>query len=392
MKPFVIILALSAISTIHSMAQKVDYYPIPSLDSGSFENFHFLKREIGSAQVVFLGEQHHGDGASMVGKTFMVEYLVQQMGFNAIVFEADFSNLNNSKKTADEKWNYLPGVWRKSDQMLRLKNFIENNQLEVAGVDLFGTFDRSAFIELFWSHASNQTTFKREILNPTIHAIFTGSKTKKEALKETIRLTTLLIDQSEGLDKQQFISFQFILKSYQGLPKKNKTGYEKYEERDAQMGLNLDWLVRNNLAGKKVIVWAANFHISKNPNAIDSDKKWRFKSGNLISMGSKFGARTNVQHYHIAFTAYTGQYTDWVHDADHYQDIKPDRHDPNALELWLSNQKVDFCFVPLHQYKAPFPLSGFAHKSYFGNWQEVFDAVFFINKMTPSTYQLKKDN
>eukprot|EP01136_Pigoraptor_vietnamica_P022309 Opistho-1_new@73276 len=45
---------------------------------------------IGNRRIVVLGEQDHGDAASMQAKAKLVQYLHEQKGFNVLLWEGDF--------------------------------------------------------------------------------------------------------------------------------------------------------------------------------------------------------------------------------------------------------------------------------------------------------------
>ncbi len=45
--------------------------------------------------------------------------------------------------------------------------------------------------------------------------------------------------------------------------RKGRYYWDKLNARNSQMAVNLKWLYRGEICGKKIIVWAANYHISK---------------------------------------------------------------------------------------------------------------------------------
>jgi erythromycin esterase-like protein len=388
-----IILSLVFFSTLSiALGQDIKQYVLSSNNPKEVSNqeLEFLKTEIGESQVVFLGEQDHGDGGAMLAKTVLAKYLVEEMGFSTIVFEGDFLTLNNSTLTLDQKWNKLFGIWKSSEQLIPLYELITTSDVELAGIDLNGTTGITDLKNIYWQKADELTVFTKEEISEAVHAIIFNTKAKKNSLKEVYRLTPLIIESTTGFEKQLIRSLQFVIDSYQQLPMRNRVGLEKYRERDTQMGHNLNWLMNNKLSGKKVIVWAANYHIANNPNEIESEKSWRFRSGQLESLGNKFDKLSKIKSYRIAVTSYGGKYTDWGYGSNSHIEIKPERHNENSLELLLSNQGTEYAFVPLNSIKMNFSLSGYAHKAYRGNWNKVYDAVFFMNKMTPSTYEQKK--
>lgn len=375
-----------------AFGQDFKHYPIPSIDPVEVHNedLEFLKDEIGQAQVVFLGEQHHGDGGAMFAKSSVAKYLVEEMGFTTIAFEADFYTMNDRAKTSEEKWQSLTVLWENSEQMQYLRGFINNNNINLAGFDLFGLADLSSFTDWYWSYAHSFTSLDKEQIESGLKAIFFNAKSKKEYIKEIYNINPTIEGVITGAYEKQLIkSFSYVITSYQNL-KKVGSSYEKYRARDTQMGLNLKWLMNNMLQGEKVIVWAANFHIAKKPNMILSDKKWRFKSGNLITLGQVFDNESDISSYHIAVTSFGGNYTGWMNSMNHYVTIRPENHNENSIESELSKLGVQYAFVPLKNIQKEFSLSGFAHRAFRGDWKANFDAVLFLNKMTPATY-LSKD-
>jgi len=371
---------------LNAVAQEINYQAISTLQPENYEQLAFLKNEIGDAQIVFLGEQDHGDGGAMLAKTMLTKFLIQDMGFSVIAFEGDLITLNDSTLSLDEKWDKLAGIWKNSDQMIPLYNFLKSSNITLSGFDLFGSTGFNDFKAMYWDYAADLTQYTQAEVNIALNAIFFDKKSAKDLKKEVYRITPLIIEQSTGFDRQVFKSFQYVIDSYKQLSTKKRTGLEKYFERDTQMGLNLDWLMRNKFKGEKVIVWAANFHIANNPNKVVSERSWRFKSGNLQTLGNTFEEVSDIETYRIAVTSYGGKYADWGYDKNKHIAIVPQRHNDDSLEKWLANKPIDYAFVPLAPISAKFSLSGFVHKAFHGDWAKVFDAVFYMKEMTPSTY------
>lgn len=104
-----------------------------------FENDDDLKKiaqQIGQKRIVMLGEQSHGDGASFALKARLIKFLHKQMGFNVLVFEADFYSLyqasNNNIQPSD--WHQIAqeniyAFWAKAPQVEPLWKYINRTQI-----------------------------------------------------------------------------------------------------------------------------------------------------------------------------------------------------------------------------------------------------------------------
>jgi erythromycin esterase-like protein len=76
--------------------------PLRSIDfaDADFSDLEPLRRAVGSARIVLLGEETHGDGTAFVAKSRVVRFLHEQMGFDVLAFESGFYD--------------MPAVWKQN--------------------------------------------------------------------------------------------------------------------------------------------------------------------------------------------------------------------------------------------------------------------------------------
>ncbi|QKG58509.1 hypothetical protein GKZ68_18855 [Hymenobacter sp. BRD128] len=64
----------------------------------TFAELEFLRAEIGSARVVFLGEPTHGEGNVLAAKARLLAYLQQRLGFTTLAMESSFFDLHKAQR------------------------------------------------------------------------------------------------------------------------------------------------------------------------------------------------------------------------------------------------------------------------------------------------------
>jgi erythromycin esterase-like protein len=153
--------------------------------------------------------------------------------------------------------------------------------------------------------------------------------------------------------------------------------------RDRQMAINLKWLAENKYAGKKIIVWAANYHISKF-NGHYSPKDF---VNEAQTMGGVFTADSvwNKKTYILGFTSLNG--TGGRLGMKTYNLPKPQK---NSFERWI-DAGYEYAFTDFKAYNEKhidenFFMSGSikgnnSHTHHQAQWNKIFDGVFFIKDM-----------
>ncbi len=156
--------------------------------------------------------------------------------------------------------------------------------------------------------------------------------------------------------------------------------------RDQQMGENLLWLARERFANKKIIVWAATSHSTRNRQNIRSREGGKIGESEMIPMGDYVWRELGEQMYVLGFVAQRGKSgvcgrAPW--------DIAEPRS--GSLEDWLAHSESDYAILDWRnlpvdaQWLADTLLArpmGFVPMR--ARWPEIMDGVVFIREMRPS--------
>ena len=249
-----------------------------------------LSLQIAEKDMVFLGESEHHIGSDFSAKTEFVKFLVLEHGYKNIAFEGDFFALYN---TNDK--NYLFPFWSKSKQCEALFNFLAEQKVTIWGFDNQFSMGYS-FVnfspKLFSFLNDNSILYEKKFKDFVDVVCKRGPEFNKELSKNDTKYLVEkinLILEADSVKKN--ISWYQFLKSFKSLIiQYNLPKSKGYEIRDIQMANNLNYLAKK-LDNQKIIVWAANAHISK--------MNEEFMEGKI--MGAKFLEQTNRKTFHIAF-------------------------------------------------------------------------------------------
>ena len=151
--------------------------------------------------------------------------------------------------------------------------------------------------------------------------------------------------------------------------------------RDIQMADNLHWLATHRYPDRKIIVWAASFHIVRNIQDIEAPGG-SVDYSDMTQMGHAAHRQLKSKLFTVGFTSFEGRAGTWFRNS-----WKLDKAPQGTFEDICFQAKLENAFVPLtadwlkeEQFMRPL---GYTWMK--SNWSENFDAILFNKTMTPST-------
>lgn len=258
--------ATSAASPEAAYALAASAIPLTQDETG----FAPVADAIGDARILLLGEPWHGDGAAMLHRAHLVQYLHEHHGFDVLVFEADFFALHRgweavqagaapSAMAADNIYSF----WSQTAVMRELWAYIDakavsERPLQVAGIDtkvmgaltiqrLSGELREQLESIMGGDEAAKAADTLHRLLSPrpddkVSHAEFAALQVAVTRLEDALRAG----DRPSSFWAQMAQSLRRQLSG---------------EARDLGMAENLIWLATQLYPDRKFIVWAHNNHI-----------------------------------------------------------------------------------------------------------------------------------
>jgi erythromycin esterase len=401
--------------------------PVRTIDpeDEDFGDLEPLVERIGAARVVALGEQSHGDGATFLAKHRLIRFLHQRMGFDVLLWESGMFDCRRIDGALGAGLGAaqaaLLGIFRifgESGQVLPLLDYARSTRaslrpLEMGGFDcqfsaadaraelhghlarFFGALDAgileppggpdwSAALAALCRYADNPEAGKKEGAGE--RASIEDERVVVPYLLDVLHERRAELARVHGEREIDFA--ERVLGNLSALDEMGREVPRKKPSdtnlRDRRMGENLVWLLDRYYPGRKVIVWAASFHLMRNAPTIRCED---IDYAGTVPMGQVAHDQLRDDYYAIAFTAHSGR-------AGNVFGKPVELQPPPAesLEQLLHAAGHAYAFLDLRRL-APGGawLAGevsarpLGYSDMHADWTQVFDAFLFTDRMFPST-------
>ncbi|HLY02316.1 MAG TPA: erythromycin esterase family protein [Candidatus Cybelea sp.] len=401
-----------------------------SPDDRDFSDLEPLRQAIGSRQIVMLGEESHGDGATFLAKTRLIEFLHERMGFNVLAFESGFYDMHRAWEDLTSGTDSLQairsgvfGIWTNSQQTQPLWRYIGSQSrtakpLLLAGIDSQFTSTASTqhfladFNEVLDDLPQDSQLVSARTRAASVLASYFAIRGKGRAGLASFQKETTIADRAlfyialekirARLEKQEYSDplkaarrdywvqalastsklmewlWEVDFKNVDDDPKA-KINYAAFNLRDQQMGENLVWLAHNEFAGQKIIVWAATSHEMRHREYFTTEYT------GYIPMGDWVNRLMGASVYTIGFTAFEGKAgvgVPWDIGVAAPGSLESLIHDTGEEYVFLDYRHLDPTGYWLTD---PQSCRALGYQATTADWPATMDGLFYINTMTPST-------
>ncbi|HEX7183259.1 MAG TPA: erythromycin esterase family protein [Thermoanaerobaculia bacterium] len=385
-----------------------------------FSDLEPLRSVLANKRVVVLGEASHGDGATFLAKSRLVQFLHREMGFDVLAFESGFydcwkawQRIEAGDDPAAAFRQAVFPVWAQSRQVQSLIAYFaaaarSQRPLELAGIDPQFTGEMSRrfllgdLVQLAKAQGLPGDELAARVSEPLANLVegryefgeLPSAAARAELLKALDEMSRRLREAGGDIPERGFWlrfadSTRQLGTSSWSIDWKRPLmeDPEGYAARDRVMGENLAWLARHRFAGRKIVVWAGSFHAAREVDEIDVPSAVHarlFRS--FQPMGAVARGELGEELYTVAVLAYQGRYA-----ALSGRPIELLRPSAGSLEDLFHRTGLPHAFLDLSRtgrlpgwLRKPLIARPMGYMEMKAPWGRVFDAVLFLDRMAVS--------
>jgi erythromycin esterase len=327
---------------------RVHHHPIASVqtfEGDTFADLQFFKTVLKDRRIVQLGESGHGVAEFNHAKVRLIKFLHQQMGFDVMAFESglyECYNANGSGSALTTMRSCIFGVWHTEEVRALFDYIVETRQTDrpliLAGFDTqvssgMGVATRAAFFASMVRAIDPQRAASVQMTDQ-LHVsgvVGTGSGGSYAVANEA-RLTEFYgglelffqehrarleevfgAEQQKVAERAAWSMLRFMEQMRASVQRPGDVSDEGGGGiRDFGMANNLTFLANDLYPGKKIMVWAHNFHIRHDNTATRSRQptmgQWvreRFRD-QLYTIGLYMDRGTAAQNNRVVYSISPG--------------------------------------------------------------------------------------
>ncbi len=303
--------------------------PLRGIDPAepSLDDLEPLRAAIGDARLVLLGEQTHGEGSTFLGKTRLVRFLHERMGFDVLAMESGLfaceragDGIRGGAPARDAVSGAVFEVWAESEEFRPMVDYLGASArtrapLELTGFDmqLTGRRSREELPAALRSAAALAPAELGAFFGPLGKLLESPTKAfRKVPAKEREAFAAAAAElerrlaargDAEGAFLAQVVRSTAVDARFLWDVDFEKPVPEVMNRRDAQMAENLLWLMSDRYRGRKVVAWAATSHVSRRRDLVERP----LPDPEMMPMGQRLREELGEAAYVVAFTSGAGR-------------------------------------------------------------------------------------